>query len=106
MICQASVFSAIQAGNVFAYVPDISSAKGTSSDMVQLLNLRPKIDFELMKARKLSKIMPEVKFALGMSISITPTRPGVRVLSGLSLNVQTGMYIALVVASGSNKSAA
>jgi ATP-binding cassette subfamily B (MDR/TAP) protein 1 len=43
---QSSVFGAIQAGYVFAYVPDISSAKSAGSDVIKLLDLRPEIDAE------------------------------------------------------------
>jgi ATP-binding cassette subfamily B (MDR/TAP) protein 1 len=101
---QCSVFGAIQAGNVFAYAPDISSAKGASTDVVDLIDSRPVIDAEstggmqVLSDRVLGKIRLEnVHFRY-------PTRPGVRVLNGLSLEVQPGTYIALVGASGSGKS--
>ncbi|KAF8957992.1 hypothetical protein BDZ97DRAFT_1924129 [Flammula alnicola] len=42
----SQIFGAIQAGNVFSFVPDISSAKGAGSDIIKLLDSRPEIDAE------------------------------------------------------------
>ncbi|KAF8957257.1 multidrug resistance protein 1 [Flammula alnicola] len=42
----STTFGAIQAGNVFSFVPDISSAKGAGSDIIKLLDSRPEIDAE------------------------------------------------------------
>ena len=39
-------FGAIQAGNVFSFVPDISSAKGAAEDMLRLVDSKPEIDTE------------------------------------------------------------
>lgn len=39
-------FGAIQAGNVFSFVPDISSAKGAAEDMLRLMDSNPEIDAE------------------------------------------------------------
>ena len=104
MISQCSVFSSIQAGNVFAYVPDISSAKGASSDVVQLLDARPEIDAESIEGKTVIKENVRGQIRLENVHFRYPTRPGVRVLSGLSLKVEPGTYIALVGASGSGKS--
>lgn len=41
-----SSFGAIQAGNIFSYVPDISSAKGAAEDMLRLMDSNPEIDAE------------------------------------------------------------
>jgi|SRR5882762_2250323 ATP-binding cassette subfamily B (MDR/TAP) protein 1 len=101
---QSSVFSAIQAGNVFSYAPDISSAKSAGSDVVQLLDSRPEIDAESTEGNMVSveKIQGQIRFE---NIHFRyPTRPGVRVLRGLSLEVKPSTYIALVGASGSGKS--
>ncbi len=47
-VCLFSVtFGSIQAGNVFSFVPDISSAKGAGNDIIRLLDLRPEIDAEV-----------------------------------------------------------
>ena len=101
---QSTVFGSIQAGNVFAFVPDISSAKGAGSDIIKLLDSTPEIDAESTDGKKL--ITEEVRGQIRLDdIHFRyPTRPGVRVLRGLSLNVIPGTYIALVGASGSGKS--
>jgi ATP-binding cassette subfamily B (MDR/TAP) protein 1 len=104
MIPQCSIFSAIQAGNVFAYVPDMSSAKGASSDVIQLLDARPEIDVESTEGNKIVKENVRGQIRLENVHFRYPTRPGVRVLGGLSLKVEPGTYIALVGASGSGKS--
>ncbi|KAI0284634.1 P-loop containing nucleoside triphosphate hydrolase protein [Russula aff. rugulosa BPL654] len=73
----STLFGAIQAGNVFAFVPDISSHSPQ--------NVKGHIRLQ------------DVHFRY-------PTRPGVRVLRGLDLNVEPGTYVALVGASGCGKS--
>ena len=40
------VFGSTQAGNVFSFVPDISSARNAGSDIIKLLDLRNEIDTE------------------------------------------------------------
>jgi ATP-binding cassette subfamily B (MDR/TAP) protein 1 len=39
-------FGAIQAGSVFSFVPDISSAKGAAEDILRLVDSKPEIDAE------------------------------------------------------------
>jgi ABC-type multidrug transport system fused ATPase/permease subunit len=46
VILQASVFGATQAGGVFAFVPDASKAQQAATDVIRLLDQRPKIDLE------------------------------------------------------------
>jgi ATP-binding cassette subfamily B (MDR/TAP) protein 1 len=98
------VFGALQAGNVFAFVPDISSARGAASDIVTLLDSVPEIDAESTSGKDPDKggvaglvRLEDVHFRY-------PTRPEVPVLRGLSLKVEPGTYIALAGASGSGKS--
>jgi len=98
----ATVFGANQAGNVFAFVPDISSAHGAASDIVQLLDARPDIDAESKEGAvpqngKGHIQLKDVHFRY-------PTRPGVRVLRGLNITVEPGTYVALVGSSGCGKS--
>lgn len=103
-VLQSTTFGAIQAGNVFSFVPDISSAKGAGSDIIKLLDSVPEIDAESTEGKK-----PDFESVQGQ-IRIEnvhfryPTRPGVRVLRDMSLKVEPGTYIALVGASGSGKS--
>ena len=101
---QSTTFGAIQAGNVFSFVPDISSAKGAASDVIRMLDTVPEIDAESPEGAKLepSKVKGHIRL---QNIHFRyPTRPGVRVLRELNLQVEPGTYIALVGASGSGKS--
>jgi ATP-binding cassette subfamily B (MDR/TAP) protein 1 len=101
---QSTTFGAIQAGNVFSFVPDISSAKGAGTDIIKLLDSAPEIDAESTEGK-----VPDVEAVRGHirfeNIHFRyPTRPGVRVLRDLSFEVEPGTYIALVGGSGSGKS--
>jgi ATP-binding cassette subfamily B (MDR/TAP) protein 1 len=99
---QSTVFGAIQAGNVFAFVPDVSSAKGAGSDIIKLIDSRPEIDAESTEGKVPENVRGQIRLE---NIHFRyPTRPGVRVLRGMSLKVEPGTYIALVGASGSGKS--
>ncbi|KAF8895324.1 P-loop containing nucleoside triphosphate hydrolase protein [Infundibulicybe gibba] len=100
----STTFGAIQAGNVFSFVPDISSAKGAASDIIKMIDSVPEIDAESTagKAIDLKRAQGHIRFE---NVHFRyPTRPGVRVLRDLSLQVEPGTYIALVGASGSGKS--
>ncbi|KAJ3566036.1 hypothetical protein NP233_g7253 [Leucocoprinus birnbaumii] len=100
----STTFGAIQAGNVFSFVPDISSAKGAATDIIKLLDSTPEIDAESSEGKILNdkQVQGHVKFE---NVHFRyPTRPGVRVLRDLSLEVEPGTYIALVGASGCGKS--
>ncbi|OAX42868.1 P-loop containing nucleoside triphosphate hydrolase protein [Rhizopogon vinicolor AM-OR11-026] len=100
----STTFGAIQAGNVFAFVPDISSAKGAGGAIIKLLDAVPEIDAESTEGKSLSgqTVRGHIRFE---NIHFRyPTRPGVRVLRGLSLIVEPGTYVALVGASGCGKS--
>ncbi|RDB18091.1 Leptomycin B resistance protein pmd1 [Hypsizygus marmoreus] len=100
----STTFSSIQAGNVFSFVPDISSAKGAGSDIIKLLDSAPEIDASSPdgKVPDSEKIQGHIRIE---NVHFRyPTRPGVRVLRDLSLQVEPGTYIALVGASGCGKS--
>jgi ATP-binding cassette subfamily B (MDR/TAP) protein 1 len=101
---QSTTFGAMHAGNVFAFVPDISSAKGAANAIIRLLDSTPAIDAESNGGEKVSGetikgriILEDVQFTY-------PTRPGFRVLRNLSITVEPGTYVALVGASGCGKS--
>jgi len=101
---QSTTFGAIQAGNIFSFVPDISSAKGAGSDIIKLLDSMPEVDAESTEGKIPDKktIRGHIRFE-GVHFRY-PIRPGVRVLRDLSFEVEPGTYIALVGASGSGKS--
>ncbi|TBU45834.1 P-loop containing nucleoside triphosphate hydrolase protein [Dichomitus squalens] len=98
----STTFSAIQAGNVFSFVPDISSAKSAGSDVIRLLDSRPEIDAESTEGDVPKNVQGRIRFE---NVHFRyPTRPGVRVLRDLNLTVEPGTYAALVGASGCGKS--
>ena len=94
----------MQAGNVFSFVPDVSSAKGAGSDIIKLIDSRPEIDAQSTEGRTISPEKVRGQIRLENIHFRYPTRPAVRVLRDLSLKVMPGTYIALVGASGSGKS--
>ncbi|KII86752.1 hypothetical protein PLICRDRAFT_55662 [Plicaturopsis crispa FD-325 SS-3] len=98
----STTFGAIQAGNVFSFVPDMSSAKGAGSDIIKLIDSEPEIDAESTSGKKVETSQGRIRFE---NIHFRyPSRPDVRVLRDMSLKVEPGTYIALVGASGSGKS--
>ncbi|KAJ7761539.1 P-loop containing nucleoside triphosphate hydrolase protein [Mycena maculata] len=100
----SATFSAIQAGNVFSFVPDMSSAKGAASDIIRLLDAVPDIDAESTAGKHIDSQAAKGHIRMEGIHFRYPTRPGVRVLRDLSIQVEPGTYIALVGASGSGKS--
>ncbi|KAJ7095812.1 P-loop containing nucleoside triphosphate hydrolase protein [Mycena belliarum] len=99
-----TTFASIQAGNVFSFVPDMSSAKGAASDIITLLDSVPEVDAESTAGKKIDSKTVQGHLRLEGIHFRYPTRPGVRVLRDLSIQVEPGKYIALVGASGSGKS--
>ncbi|KAF5369355.1 hypothetical protein D9758_002765 [Tetrapyrgos nigripes] len=100
----SATFGAVQAGNVFSFVPDVSSAKGAASDIIKLLDMVPEIDAESTAGKPVdaTKVRGQIKFD---NVHFRyPTRPGVRVLRGLNLTIEPGTYVALVGQSGCGKS--
>jgi ATP-binding cassette subfamily B (MDR/TAP) protein 1 len=61
---QATVFGAVHSGNVFAFVPDVSSAKGASSDIIKLLDSVPDIDAESTDGKKpdSNEVLGQIRF--------------------------------------------
>ncbi|EKM51815.1 uncharacterized protein PHACADRAFT_262171 [Phanerochaete carnosa HHB-10118-sp] len=99
---QTTVFGSIQAGNVFSFVPDMSSARGAAADIVDLLDSEPSIDADSTEGKIPQNVKGRIRFE---NIHFRyPTRPGVRVLRDLNLTVEPGTYVALVGASGCGKS--
>ena len=102
LLLQSTTFSAIQAGSVFSFVPDISLAKSAASDIIRLLDSTPEIDATSPQGDIPKDVKGRIRFE---SVHFRyPTRPGVRVLRGLNLTVDPGTYVALVGASGCGKS--
>ena len=96
------MFGSMQAGNVFQFVPDMSSAQGAASDIVRLMDIVPEVDAESTEGKTPQNVQGHIRVE---DVHFRyPTRPGVRVLRDLSLTVEPGTYIALVGASGCGKS--
>ncbi|KAK0232730.1 P-loop containing nucleoside triphosphate hydrolase protein [Armillaria fumosa] len=100
----STMFSAIQIGSVFTFVPDVSLAKSASSDIIRLLDSVPEVDSESTESKKLDVAKSQGRICLENVQFSYPTRPDIHVLRDLSLQVEPGTYIALVGASGSGKS--
>ena len=96
------MFGAIQAGNVFAFVPDVSLARSAAKDIITLLDSRPGIDAESTEGKVPQDVQGYIRVE---NVHFRyPTRPAVRVLRDLTLEVKPGTYTALVGASGCGKS--
>ncbi|KAF9221679.1 P-loop containing nucleoside triphosphate hydrolase protein [Gyrodon lividus] len=100
----STTFGAMQAGNVFAFVPDISSARSAGAAILKLIDSTPEIDAESTEGKTLSGKSVEGQIRFESVHFRYPTRPGIRVLRNLSIKVEPGTYVALVGASGCGKS--
>ena len=94
----------MQAGNIFSFMPDISSARGAGAAIAKLIDSTPDIDAESIAGKTFEgeNILGQIRFE---NVHFRyPTRPGVHVLRDLSFKVEPGTYVALVGASGCGKS--
>ena len=95
---------AVQSGNIFTFVPDISSASSAGSDIIRLLDSVPEIDADSTTGRILDSKITKGHVRLENVRFRYPTRPTVPILRNLTLQAKPGSYIAVVGASGSGKS--
>ncbi|KAG2107280.1 multidrug resistance protein 1 [Suillus discolor] len=100
----STVFGAMQIANVFAFVPDVSSAKVAANAIIRLLDSTPTIDAESTEGKSVPSENIKGHIQLDNVHFSYPTRPGFRVLRGFSLIVEPGTYVALVGSSGCGKS--
>ncbi|OAX43170.1 P-loop containing nucleoside triphosphate hydrolase protein [Rhizopogon vinicolor AM-OR11-026] len=100
----STTFGTMQAGNGFAFVPDISSAKTAASTIIKLIDSTPAIDAESTEGKKVSGETIKGHIRLKNVQFAYPTRPGFLVLRNFSITVEPGTYVALVGASGCGKS--
>ena len=83
-------------------MPDISSAQGSASDFIRLVDSIPEIDSESTEGKVPQNVRGHIRIE---DVHFRyPTRPGVRVLRDLNLTVELGTYVTLVSASGCGKS--
>jgi ATP-binding cassette subfamily B (MDR/TAP) protein 1 len=100
----ATLFAAIQAGNVFMFVPDASSASSASRSVFRLLDNQAEIDADATDGITIDPEKVQGHLRLENIHFRYPSRPGVRVLRNLTVDVPPGKYIALVGPSGCGKS--
>ncbi|OCF33614.1 ATP-binding cassette, subfamily B (MDR/TAP), member 1 [Kwoniella heveanensis BCC8398] len=103
-VLTAVIFAALQAGNVFTFVPDASKANSSAAAIFRILDNVPEVDPDAPDGLRLDhgKVQGHIRIE-GVHFRY-PTRPGVRVLRDLSIDVPAGSYIALVGPSGCGKS--
>jgi ATP-binding cassette, subfamily B (MDR/TAP), member 1 len=104
MVVQATTFGAIQVGDMFGYVPDVSSARGAGENILRLLDSKPEIDAESPDGLSVDSEQCQGHIRFEDVHFRYPTRPAVRVLRGLNLDIPPGSYVALVGQSGCGKS--
>lgn len=80
----------IQAGSIFLFVPDISSAKSAAEKMVDLFDSTAEIDAESTEGLFPQNVQGRVRL---QNIHFGyPTRPGAMVLNDFSLTVEPGKF--------------
>ncbi|GAA6027203.1 hypothetical protein JCM8097_002481 [Rhodosporidiobolus ruineniae] len=105
VVLEAIIFSSMQAGAVFAFVPQVSAARSAASQIVTLLDRKPSIPASV-PLDPSHPPHPPTNGAVGLDRVLFryPTRKNVPVLQGLSIEVKPGQFCAIVGASGCGKS--
>ncbi|KAL3477161.1 P-loop containing nucleoside triphosphate hydrolase protein [Aspergillus californicus] len=107
-ICFAALISAAQvAGAVFSYAPDMSKALHAGADLKTLFDLVPAIDTwddSTSGSGSRSGTESSSRIEIVDASFRYPSRPERLVLDRFSVSIQPGQYVALVGASGSEKS--
>ncbi|GAA6011919.1 hypothetical protein JCM10207_003429 [Rhodosporidiobolus poonsookiae] len=98
------VFGATQAGGIFAFVPQLSSARFAAHDIFTLLDSVPSSPSDSTNGVNLDPASTHGNVALEKVMFRYPTRLNVPVLQGLELEVKEGQFAAIVGESGCGKS--
>jgi ATP-binding cassette subfamily B (MDR/TAP) protein 1 len=96
------LFGSLGAARIFSYAPDITKARDSARDLLELFDRIPVIDNGSKDGDKIYSCFGHIKFE-NVRFSY-PTRPHIKVLRGLNIEVKPGNFIALVGASGCGKS--
>lgn len=86
----AVLFAAIQAGNVFMFVPDASSANSAMRSIFRLIDYKSEIDADSKDGIVLDPAQVQGHIRLENIHFRYPSRPGVRVLRNLTVDVPAG----------------
>ncbi|EZF36194.1 hypothetical protein H109_00026 [Trichophyton interdigitale MR816] len=98
----AMLLSAISAGLVFSWTPNIGQAKQAAASLQRLLTQKSSIDPSSPYGEKLTPMRGDITFD---SVSFSyPSRPTHRALDQVSFNIPAGANVAFVGATGSGKS--
>ncbi|TIC60620.1 P-loop containing nucleoside triphosphate hydrolase protein, partial [Wallemia mellicola] len=90
----AVVFSSIQAGNVFTFVPDVSNARGGAARILKLLDTKTEIEIETTSQDGIHLDTVEGHITFEDVHFRYPTRSDVPVLRSLDLEIKPGSYVA------------
>ncbi|GAA6011881.1 hypothetical protein JCM10207_003417 [Rhodosporidiobolus poonsookiae] len=100
----AIIFGSMQAGAVFAFVPQLSAARSAAREIVKLVDSVPSIPSDSTDGVDLDPASTHGNVALEKVMFRYPTRLNVPVLQGLELEVKEGQFAAIVGESGCGKS--
>ncbi|KAG6329765.1 hypothetical protein ID866_9324 [Astraeus odoratus] len=98
-----TIMAAMQAGNVFSFTSDISSARSAGSAIIKLLESVPGNDVDPFDGGALSEKQVDGQIRFENVHFSYPRGSDVPILRGLDFNVKAGTLVALVGASGCGK---
>ncbi|KAL1405645.1 GTPase-activating protein [Vanrija albida] len=98
------IFAAMEAGDIFQYVPDASKAGSSARSIFRVIDNVPTIDAESTEGIVLNPAEVRGHLTLSNIHFRYPSRPDVRVLRNCSIDIPAGKYVALVGPSGCGKS--
>ncbi|KAG6329786.1 hypothetical protein ID866_9303, partial [Astraeus odoratus] len=91
-----TIMTAMQAGNVFSFASDISSARSAGSAIIKLLESVPGNDIDSFDGGALSEKQVDGQIRFENVHFSYPRRSDVRILRGLDFNVKAGTLVALL----------